>query len=52
MAKKRRWPTITGQGVVLVTIATVATLIAAEFTARRVYDSQARRREGMVSSSP
>jgi hypothetical protein len=51
MAKKRRWPAITGQGVVLVTMATLATLIAAELTARRVYNSQARQREATTGSS-
>jgi len=51
MATKRRWHTITGKGVVLVTIATVAAVIAADLTARRVYDSQARRREARATSS-
>lgn len=51
MAKKRRWPTITGQGVVLVTIATLATVVAAELTARRVYGIQARRRKATAASS-
>jgi hypothetical protein len=51
MAKKRRWPTITGQGVALVTMATAITLIAAELTARWAYGRQARRRQAMANSS-
>lgn len=51
MVKKRRWPTITGQGVVLVTIATAATLIVAELTARWAYGRQSRRREVGAGSS-